>query len=61
MYLVRSSLRVTNALLQIFICVENYEKVVDGTIIVLACKNVSVVAMDDGLKGSVLFYTASRH
>ena len=50
----------TKALLQIFIRVENYEKVVDGTIIVFAYKNVSVIAIHRGFKGSVLLYTASR-
>ena len=53
-------LRLTPALQQILIRIEDIEEIVDGPIVVLFRKDVSVVAMDDGLKGSVLLCTASR-
>jgi hypothetical protein len=53
-------LGLTPALQQILIRIENIEEIVEGPIGVLFRKNVSVIAIHCGFKGSVLLCTASR-
>ena len=53
-------LGLTPALQQILIRIEDIEEIVDGPIVVLFRKNVSVIAIHCGFEGSVLLCTASR-
>ena len=44
----------SKTLLQIFVCVEDCEEVVDGTIVFFVRKDVCMVVVNDSLKGGVL-------